>query len=99
MKTFTVKQAEEQLDEILELVESGGLVVVERDVVPIAEFTPVKANPAKGERKPGLWKDIFPLPDDFIEEFDSLHQEEIEKMFYGNDLPPLELPPHADAAE
>ena len=99
MKSFTVEQAEEKLDQILDLVESGEVVVVERDGVPIAEFTPVKSNPAKGKRKLGLWKNILPLPDDFIEEFDTLHQEEIEKMFYGDELPPLEASPHADAAE
>jgi antitoxin (DNA-binding transcriptional repressor) of toxin-antitoxin stability system len=71
-KTVSVKDAQAQFLELLDLVSMGNRVVIEKDEEPLAEIVGI-STPKKGKRVAGLnrgtaWvSDDFdaPLPDEF----------------------------------
>jgi antitoxin (DNA-binding transcriptional repressor) of toxin-antitoxin stability system len=71
-KTVSVKDAQAQFLELLDLVSQGNRVVIEKDEEPLAEIVAI-STPKKGKRVAGLnrgtaWvSDDFdaPLPDEF----------------------------------
>ena len=92
MKTYNIHEAKTHLSRLLKDVEAGNSFRIARNGKVVAVVAPAETQ--RKEREPGLWKDL-----DWPVDFDTMNQEEIEKMFYGDDLPPLEEPPIASAAE
>ncbi len=66
MKTFTLEQAKQDLDKVLEHANEGGTVIIigEDDQAYKLVSTHI---PKKGPRKAGLFKDQIKISDEFYE--------------------------------
>ena len=95
MKTYNVHEAKTHLSKLLKAVEAGESFRIARNSEVVAVVEPYRAPKLDIEKLRGL----FDFPDWFVDDFDKLYQDEIERMFYGDDLPPLETGKSAAAAE
>lgn len=78
MQTVNIHEAKTHLSRLIEKVVAGEEVIIAKAGKPVARLTPVE--PAKQTSRLGFLKGQIVVPDDF----DTLFQEEIEDMFYGN---------------
>lgn len=63
MARVTVEEAQEQLVALIERIEAGEEIIIERDDKPIARLSP--ANGTKRLRPVGTAKDLIEIADDF----------------------------------
>ncbi len=76
MDPINIHEAKTQLSKLIEAVEAGEEVIIARAGKPVARLVPF--IPVRPERKPGLMKGQFevpdsffdPLPDDILEYFE-----------------------------
>ncbi|MCM0045492.1 MAG: type II toxin-antitoxin system Phd/YefM family antitoxin [Burkholderiaceae bacterium] len=76
MNPINIHEAKTQLSKLIEAVEAGEEVIIARAGRPVARLVPFV--PVRPERKPGLMKGQFevpdsffdPLPDDILEYFE-----------------------------
>ena len=66
MKTFTVEEAKQNLDEVLEHANQGGTVILIGDDEQAYELVSTIV-PKKGARKAGLFKGQIKITDEFYE--------------------------------
>ncbi|HEY3782965.1 MAG TPA: type II toxin-antitoxin system prevent-host-death family antitoxin [Fimbriimonadaceae bacterium] len=76
MTTRNVSEAKAQLSSLLVLVENGEEVIISRAGKPVAKLSAYK--PSQEPRKPGRFKGMFTVADDFNE-----FGPELQEMFYG----------------
>ena len=64
MNPINIHEAKTQLSKLIEAVETGEEIVIARAGKPVAKLVPFV--PVKVERKPGLMKGKFDIPDGFF---------------------------------
>lgn len=74
MSVTTIHEAKTNLSRLIEAAERGEDVVIARGKQPVVRLVPIGKPPA-GQRKFGLFKGKFTIPDDF---WDPLPQEELD---------------------
>ena len=79
MKTVNIHEAKTQLSRLVEAAAKGEPFIIAKAGKPLVKVVPVDAPPAP--RRLGFMKGQFTVPDDF----DTMDQEEIEKLFYGDE--------------
>jgi prevent-host-death family protein len=85
MKTVNIKEAQNDLSQLIDAAAKGESFVIERDGKPLVKVVAVEAPPAevtgepKTKRRIGFLDGQFSVPDDF----DTMYAKEIEEMFYG----------------
>jgi antitoxin (DNA-binding transcriptional repressor) of toxin-antitoxin stability system len=70
MTRITLEEAQEQLVTLIERIEAGEEIIIEKDDKPVARLSPV--NGQKRSRPVGTAKDLIQIADDFdapIEDF------------------------------
>jgi prevent-host-death family protein len=84
MTTVNMLQAKTQLSKLVEAVESGAEaeVIIARNGKPAAKLVPLDAPKKKKPIRIGLLDGMY--PDMSLEDFNA-HDEEIAKMFYGDE--------------
>ncbi len=76
--TVNIHEAKTHLSKLIEQAANGEEVVIAKAGKPIVRLTPVE--PPTPKRRIGFMEGQFTVPDDF----DTMFQDEIEEMFYGN---------------
>jgi prevent-host-death family protein len=79
MKTVNIHQAKTHLSRLVEAAAKGEPFVIAKSGKPLVKVVPVDAPAAP--RRLGFMQGQFTVPDDF----DTMDQEEIERLFYGDD--------------
>ena len=81
MQTFNIHQAKTQLSRLVERASKGEAFIIARAGKPMVKVVPLEEAPAPGKtmQKLGFLEGQFKVPDDF----DTMFQDEIEAMFYG----------------
>jgi len=77
-------EAKTHLSKLVERVERGEEIVIDRAGKPVAKLVPLP-RPKAGKRKLGGWEGKVWISPDFDE-----RDEEFERLFHGGELPPLE---------
>ena len=80
MKTVNVHEAKTHLSRLIEQAANGEPFVIAKAGKPMVKVVPIDDAP-KPKRRLGRLEGQFRIPDDF----DTLGQEEIERMFYGEE--------------
>jgi antitoxin (DNA-binding transcriptional repressor) of toxin-antitoxin stability system len=63
-RTVSIKEAQDQFIELLDLVSTGNRVVIQKDEEPLAEIVGI-SSPKKGKRVAGLNRGKIRMSDDF----------------------------------
>lgn len=79
MKTVNIREAKTHLSRLVEAAAKGEPIVIAKSGKPLVKVVPVDAPAAP--RRLGFMQGQFTVPDDF----DTMDQEEIERLFYGDD--------------
>jgi prevent-host-death family protein len=79
MKTFNIHEAKTHLSRLVEAAAKGEPFIIAKAGKPLVKVTAVEA-PAAPKRF-DFMRGQFTVPDDF----DTMDQEEIEKLFYGDE--------------
>ena len=79
MRTVNIHEAKTHLSRLVEAAAKGEPFIIAKAGKPLVKVVPIDAPPAP--RRLGFMEGEFTVPDDF----DTMFQEEIEKMFYGDD--------------
>jgi prevent-host-death family protein len=79
MKTVNIHEAKTHLSRLVEAAAKGEPFVIAKAGKPLVKVVPVDAPAAP--RRLGFMQGQFTVPDDF----DTMDQEEIERLFYGDD--------------
>ena len=79
MKTVNIHEAKTHLSRLVEAAAKGEPFIIAKAGKPQVKLVPVDAPPAP--RRLGFMRGAFTVPDDF----DTMDQEEIEKLFYGDE--------------
>jgi prevent-host-death family protein len=79
MRTVNIHEAKTQLSKLVDAAAKGEPFIIARAGKPLVKVVPVDTPPAK--RRLGFMKGQFTVPDDF----DTMMQEEIIKMFEGEE--------------
>ena len=79
MKTVNIHEAKTHLSRLVEAAAKGEPFIIAKAGKPLVKVIAVEA-PAAPKRL-GFIRDAFTVPDDF----DTMDQEEIEKLFYGDE--------------
>ena len=79
MKTFNIHEAKTHLSRLIEAAAKGEPFIIAKAGKPLVKVVPVDAPTAT--RRLGFMRGAFTVPDDF----DTMDQEEIEKLFYGDE--------------
>jgi len=79
MKTVNIHEAKTHLSRLVEAAAKGEPFVIAKSGKPLVKVVPVDAPAAP--RRLGFMQGQFTVPDDF----DTMDQEEIERLFYGDD--------------
>lgn len=77
MQTINIHDAKTQLSRYVDQAATGEEITIARAGKPVARLVPLESKPI---RQLGLGKGKFSIPDNF----DTMHQEEILKMFEGS---------------
>ncbi len=80
MDTVNIHEAKTHLSRLVEKVANGESIIIAKAGKPMAKLVPVDAPPARKQRRFGIMLDIQ-VPDDI----DTMFQNEIERMFYGDE--------------
>ena len=81
MKTVNVHEAKTHLSRLIEEAANGEPFVIAKAGKPMVKVVAVDAPEPKALKRIGFMEGEFTVPDDF----DTLGQEEIEKLFYGEE--------------
>ena len=82
MKTVNIHEAKTHLSRLIEGAANGEPFVIAKAGKPMVKVVAVETEIApKPKRRLGFMKGQFTIPDDF----DTMGQEEIERMFYGEE--------------
>lgn len=84
LEHVNMHEAKTHLSKLVERVEGGEEIVIDRAGKPVAKLVPLP-QPKAGKRKLGGWEGKVWISPDFDE-----RDEEFERLFYGGELPPLE---------
>ena len=79
MRTVNIHEAKTHLSRLVNAAAKGELFIIAKAGKPLVKVVPIDAPAAP--RRLGFMRGQFTVPDDF----DTMDQEEIEKMFYGDD--------------
>jgi prevent-host-death family protein len=79
MKTVSVEEAKRHLSRLVEAAANGEPFIIAKAGKPLVKVIAVEAPAAA--RRLGFMEGAFTVPDDF----DTMDQEEIEKLFYGDE--------------
>ena len=80
METVNIHEAKTHLSRLVEKAAKGEPVVIAKAGKPMVKLVPIDAPAAPEKRRLGFLKGKIKVPDDF----DTMGQEEIERMFYGD---------------
>ena len=81
MKTVNIHEAKTHLSRLIEGAVNGEPFVIAKAGKPMVKVVPIEASETKGKRRLGFMKGEMTIPDDF----DTFAQDEIEKLFYGEE--------------
>ena len=81
MKTVNIHEAKTHLSRLIEQAANGEPFVIAKAGKPMVKVVPVEDVPRKVVKRIGFLEGQFKVPDDFI----TMGQEEIERMFYGEE--------------
>ena len=79
MRTVNIHEAKTHLSRLVEAAAKGEPFIIAKAGKPLVKVVPVDALPAP--RRFDFMKGQFTVPDDF----DTMDQEEIEQLFYGDE--------------
>ena len=79
MRTVNIHEAKTHLSRLIEAAAKGEPFIIAKAGKPLVKVVPVDAPTAA--RRLGFMRGAVSVPDDF----DTMHQEEIEKLFYGDE--------------
>jgi prevent-host-death family protein len=79
MRTVNIHEAKTHLSRLVDAAAKGEPFIIAKAGKPLVKVVPVEAPPAP--RRLGFMRGQFTVPDDF----DTMDQEEIEKLFYGEE--------------
>ena len=79
MRTVNIHEAKTHLSRLVDAAAKGEPFIIAKAGKPLVKVVPIDAPAAP--RRLGFMEGEFTVPDDF----DTMYQEEIEKMFYGED--------------
>jgi prevent-host-death family protein len=79
MRTVNIHEAKTHLSRLVEAAAKGEPFIIAKAGKPLVKVVPVDAPTAP--RRFDFMKGQFTVPDDF----DTMHQEEIEQLFYGDE--------------
>jgi prevent-host-death family protein len=79
MKTVNMQDAKTHLSRLVEAAAKGEPFIIVKAGKPLVKVVPVDAPTAP--RRLGFMRGAVTVPDDF----DTIYQEEIEKLFYGDE--------------
>ena len=79
METINIHEAKTHLSRLVEKAAKGEPFIIAKAGKPLVKVVPVDAPAAP--RRLGFMRGAFTVPDDF----DTMDQEEIEKLFYGDE--------------
>jgi prevent-host-death family protein len=77
MQTVNIHDAKTQFSRYVDQVATGDEIIIARAGKPVARLAPLATKPT---RQLGLGKGKFTMP----EQFDTMHQAEIQRMFEGS---------------
>lgn len=80
MDTVNIHEAKTHLSRLVEKAAKGESVIIAKAGKPMAKLVPIEAPATPAKRRFGFLKGKIKVPDDF----DTMGQEEIERMFYGD---------------
>jgi prevent-host-death family protein len=79
MKTVNIREAKTRLSQLIEAAAKGEPFIIAKAGKPLVKVVPIDAPAAP--RQLDFMRGAFTIPDDF----DTMDQEEIEKLFYGRE--------------
>ena len=79
MRIVNIHEAKTHLSRLIDLAAKGEPFIIAKAGKPLVKVVPFDAPAAP--RRLGFMRGQFTVPEDF----DTMYQEEIEKMFYGDD--------------
>ena len=79
MRTVNIHEAKTHLSRLVDAAAKGEPFIIAKAGKPLVKVVPVDAPAAP--RRLGFMRGQFTVPDDF----DTMYQDEIEKMFYGEE--------------
>jgi prevent-host-death family protein len=79
MRTVNMHEAKTHLSRLVELAANGEPFIIARAGKPLVKVVAIEAEPARMPQRFGFMAGQIKVPDDF----DTMGQEEIERMFYG----------------
>lgn len=79
MKTVNIHEAKTHLSRLIDAAAKGEPFIIAKAGKPVVKVVPIDAPPAP--KRLGFMRGAFTVPDDF----DTMDQEEIEKLFYGDE--------------
>ncbi len=80
MDTVNIHEAKTHLSRLVEKAANGESIIIAKAGKPMAKLVPIDAPPARKQRRFGIMPHIE-VPDDI----DTMFQDEIERMFYGDE--------------
>ena len=81
MRTVNIHEAKTHLSRLVERAAKGEPFIIAKAGKPLVKVVPLDAPAAHEMKRFGFLRGQISVPDDF----DTMCQEEIEKMFYGED--------------
>jgi prevent-host-death family protein len=81
MLTVNIHDAKTRLSKLIEMAVNGEPFVIAKAGKPMVKVTAIDAPEPAAKRRIGSLKGKIKVPDDF----DTMGQEEIERMFYGDE--------------
>lgn len=81
LKVVNIHEAKTHLSRLVEEAANGESFVIAKAGKPMVKVIRLDAEPAKPKRRLGFMEGQFEVPEDF----DTMFQEEIEEMFYGEE--------------
>ncbi|MEO7689788.1 MAG: type II toxin-antitoxin system prevent-host-death family antitoxin [Sphingomonas sp.] len=81
MLTVNIHDAKTQLSKLIQMAVNGEPFVIAKAGKPMVKVTAIDAAEPVAKRRIGSLKGKITVPDDF----DTMGQEEIERMFYGDE--------------
>ena len=81
MLTVNIHDAKTRLSKLIEMAVKGESFIIAKAGKPMVKVTAIDAPEPVAKRRLGFLEGAFNVPDDF----DTMGQEEIERMFYGDE--------------
>ncbi|WP_149538514.1 type II toxin-antitoxin system Phd/YefM family antitoxin [Siccirubricoccus phaeus] len=76
-----IHDAKTHLSRLVDQAARGEAIVIAKAGKPVAKLVPLESHQEVAKKRIGFMKGEFTVPDDF----DTLCQEEVERMFYGEE--------------